>query len=67
MKYNIIEINANERTVRVSFNQQEAKIIFYEGGEVDVESDTLQLEEIQELQMEACLDEHLSNLFPCED
>lgn len=67
MKYNIININEEERTVLVSFKHQPAKITFHECGEVDVESSTLLLEEIQELQMLACEDEQLGYIFPCED
>lgn len=67
MKYNIISINEEERTVLVTFKQQQAKITFHECGEVDVESSTLFLEEIQELQMLACEDEQLGHIFPCED
>jgi hypothetical protein len=67
MKYNIIDINEEERTILVSFKHQQAKITFHECGEVDVESSTLLLEEIQELHMLACEDEQLGNIFPCED
>jgi hypothetical protein len=66
MKYNIIDINHDKRTVLVSFKHQQAKIIFHECEEVDVESATLPLEDVQELHMLACEDEHLSNIFCCE-
>jgi hypothetical protein len=67
MKYNIININEEERTILVSFKHQQAKITFHECGEVDVDSDEMQLEDVQELHMLACEDEQLSNIFPCED
>lgn len=67
MKYQILSINHDNRSVTVSYKDQHAEITFHECGEVDVDSDEMQLEDIQELHTLACEDEQLSNIFPCED
>lgn len=67
MKYQIISINKQERTAKVMYKDQEATITFHECGEVDVDSDHLELEDIQDIQDMAIFDEELAKVFPCED
>ena len=67
MNYEIISINEQERTAIINYKGNEAKIIFHHGGEVDVESETMELEDVQDVHMMACEDETFNEVFPCED